>query len=531
MKPFGWLRTSLARKISLLFGLAVLAVILATLGFPWLQMDALNQQVALLQAKRIATAAYQAVDLRQPDWVTLQQELDRLWPVIAKDLELPGPGPMLVPATPDLWMRRGFLSEAAERLSRRPEQLYYWRIQDNGRIFRFAMAVRGLRTDDYPHVLRGLLDVRMPISTTRGAWNTVAMVLAGASGAILAILVFFVVTQRFVLTPVETLRRATDQVTGGDLSARSMIRTHDEFQQLSEAFNDMLEHLRKAHEQQERVNRSLDIKLGELAESNVALFEANRLKGEFLANVSHELRTPLVSIIGFAELLRDAWENPQTDRSRLGRFTENILVSGRNLLELINDLLDLTRIEAGRLELHLSEFSMESLCDDMLDFVRPLADKRRQSLRLEKAGESRMVRSDSGRIKQILYNLLSNAIKFTPEEGTITLRLEFDPADRVRLTVRDSGPGIPPDKHAVIFEKFRQLDASTTREYEGSGLGLAITRELVRILGGTIGLDSDVGKGASFTVDLPAVLADGDAPASPRSAPAGGRLEKIDRLE
>jgi two-component system sensor histidine kinase BarA len=523
MKPFGWLRTSLARKISLLFGLAVLAVILVTLGFPWLQLNALNHQVALLQAKRIATAAYQAVDLQQPNWIALQHELDRLWPVLSAELELPGPSPMLVPATPDLWMRRGFLSEAAERLSRRPEQLYYWRIQDNGQVFRFAMAVRGLRTDDYPHVLRGLLDVRMPISTTRGAWNTVAMALAGASGAILAILVFFVVTQRFVLTPVETLRRATNQVTGGDLTARSTIRTHDEFQLLSEAFNNMLEHVRQAQEQQERVNRSLDIKLGELAESNVALFEANRLKGEFLANVSHELRTPLVSIIGFAELLRDAWESPSPDRNRLGRFTENILVSGRNLLELINDLLDLTKIEAGRLELHLSEFSMGSLCEDMLDFVRPLADKKNQSLQLETSGEPRTVRSDSGRIKQILYNLLSNAIKFTPPDGAITLRLESDRIDRIRLVVRDTGPGIPPDKHAVIFEKFRQLDASTTREYEGSGLGLAITRELVRILGGTIGLESDVGQGAVFTVDLPAAIDDGDLPAESRSISTGGR--------
>lgn len=524
MKPFGWLQTSLARKISLLFGLAVLAVILVTLGFPWLQMDALNHQVALLQAKRIATAAYQAVDLQQPDWIALQHELDLLWPALSAELELPGPSPMLIPATPDLWMRRGFLSEAAERLSRRPEQLYYWRIQDNGQVFRFAMAVRGLRTDDYPHVLRGLLDVRMPISTTRGAWNTYAMALAGASGAILAILVFFVVTQRFVLTPVENLRRATNQVTGGDLSARSTIRTHDEFQQLSEAFNDMIEHVRQAQEQQQRVNRSLDIKLGELAEANVALFEANRLKGEFLANVSHELRTPLVSIIGFAELLRDAWENPNSDRSRLARFTDNILVSGRNLLEMINDLLDLTKIEAGRLELHLSEFSITTLCEDMLDFVRPLADKKNQSLHLEKTGESRMVRSDSGRIKQVLYNLLSNAIKFTPDGGSITLGLDSERNDRIRLIVRDTGPGIPPDKHAVIFEKFRQLDASTTREYEGSGLGLAITKELVRILGGTISLESNVGQGAVFTVDLPSAILDAAVPAAPRSVSIGGHL-------
>ncbi len=516
MKPLVWLWTSLARKVSILFGVAVLATILVTLAFPWMQMSALNQQVVLLQAKRAAGTVFQAVDLHQPDWGVLQDELERRWALLAEKQNLPGGCPTLVPATEELCRSRGFRHEAAERLNRRPEQAYYWRIQEEGRILRYAAAVRRLNTDPHPDVLRGLIDVRLPMPIERSVWNSVATVLAGASGAVLAILAFFVVTQRFVLSPVETLRQAAQKVGAGDWSARSSIHSGDEFQHLSDAFNNMLVRLREAQERQELINRSLDIKLGELAQSNVVLFEANRLKSEFLANVSHELRTPLVSIIGFAELLRDAWGNPNVDRIRLARFTENILVSGRNLLDIINDLLDLAKIEAGRVELHVSEFDIGSLCRDLVDFVKPLAEKKSQPLELHEAGPACAMRSDSGRIKQILYNLLSNAIKFTPAEGRIVLTVDTTAGGTVRLSVSDSGPGIPRDKQAVIFEKFRQLDSSKTREYEGTGLGLAITKELVQILGGAIRLESDQGQGATFFVELP-ILArpTGLVPSSP----------------
>jgi signal transduction histidine kinase len=327
--------------------------------------------------------------------------------------------------------------------------------------------------------------------------------LAGASGAVLAILAFYMIAQRLVLMPVTTLRRVAEQVAWGELAVRAHLTTGDEFQELSEAFDNMLSSLNEAHEEQRKINRSLDVKLGELAEMNVALYESNRLKSEFLANVSHELRTPLVSIIGFAELLRDASEQQEADQKRLGRYSENILSSGRSLLELINDLLDVAKIEAGRFELHVSEFSITELCNDLIDFVRPLADKRQQTLEARLAGDLPRFRSDSGRIKQILFNLLSNAVKFTPTGGRIRLAADRDGAERVRLTVSDTGPGIPPDQRDAIFEKFRQLDSSTTREHTGTGLGLAITKDLVALLGGYIELDSTGGGGATFIVTLP----------------------------
>lgn len=498
-----WLRLSLSRKLSLLFGAAVLLTIVATLSFPWQQMTALNEQAMLLRARLVANAADHAIDVHEPDWNVTRRRLATLWPSLTSDFER-------VPRIPHIVrvgeQGRGFEAEAIERLQRKPKQRYYWRIQDKGNLFRFAQAIRATDIDPHPNMLLGIIDVRLPVPHDQGVWNVVVTVLAGASGAVLAILAFYLVTQRWVLSPVHVLRNVAERVTSGDLDVRSSILSGDEFQELSETFNDMLAHLNAAREEQEKINRSLDIKLGELAETNVALYESARLKSEFLANVTHELRTPLVSIIGFAELLRDAVGNDQFDEKRLDRFSRNILISGRSLLELINDLLDLAKIEAGKIELHLSDFEIEPLCGDLIDFVRPLGEKRKQTIELEVADGLPTMHSDAGRVKQILYNLLSNAIKFTPTEGHIALTVERGSDNQVRLSVADNGPGIAPEDRTHIFEKFKQLDASATREYTGSGLGLAITKDLVGVLGGFVSVESEVGKGSIFSVVLPATL-------------------------
>ncbi len=496
-----WFRRSLAWKISLLFGTSVLLIIIVTLVFPWLQMTALNEQAILLQAKRVASVAYQAVDLREPSWIAAQARLRERWAPLVGELDLPLEPPQLVAA--DSVLGTGFRRDAVGVLRRNREQRYYWRLQQDETVFRLAMGIRGTDADAHPHLLRGIIDVRLPISRGPGVWNLVVTVLAGASGAVLAILVFYMVTQRLVLSPVHVLRRLAERVTSGDISVRSSISSHDEFEQLSDAFNEMLMHLKSAQDEQEKINRSLDVRLGELAETNVALSESNRLKSEFLTNVTHELRTPLVSIIGFAELLQDARENPNADRRRLDRYSRNILTSGRSLLEIINDLLDLAKIEAGKMELHLLDFSLAELCSDLIDFVRPLAEKRNQRLALELGEDLPTCHSDSGKIKQILYNLLSNAVKFTPTGGGVSLSVSRNGDDRFRLVVSDTGPGIPEDQREAIFEKFLQLDSSRTREHGGTGLGLAITSDLVQVLGGRIELAAQPGPGASFLVELP----------------------------
>ena len=178
------------------------------------------------------------------------------------------------------------------------------------------------------------------------------------------------------------------------------------------------------------------------------------------------------------------------------------------LLELINDLLDLAKIEAGKLELHITEFDPAMVCSDLMDLVRPLADKKNLDLAADVPAFLPSMRSDAGRVKQILYNLLSNAIKFTPEKGRVMLSAEplgSPSTDQIALRVSDSGPGIAKDQQKSIFEKFRQLDSSVTRSHGGTGLGLAITRELAHLLGGTITVDSEEGRGSTFTVTLPLV--------------------------
>lgn len=500
------IRLPLARKISILFGMGVLLTIGVTLMFPLIQMNALNQEVSLMQAQGIAAAATLLVDLDQPDWGSAQGELEARWPAFARRAGLPAAVPQLVavPVAPG-----GFRAEAVERLTRNPQQRYCWQRQDEGRVFRYAMAIRGKETDAHPQVLRGIVDVKLKEDalspgSNSAFWNVVVTVLSGASGALLALLVFYLLTQRLVLSPVSILRGLAETVTRGDLEIRADIRSGDEFESLAGAVNDMLAHLRAAQEDLRKTNRSLDVRLGELAETNVALYESNRVKSEFIANVSHELRTPLVSIIGFAELLRDAWDNPAADRARLRRYSDNILTSGRSLLDIINDLLDLAKIEAGKMELHVSEFDLVELAGDLVDFVRPLADKKSQKLTLEAKEPALRMSSDSGKIKQILYNLLSNAVKFTPPEGSVWLTVEAVGAERVRMTVGDTGPGIPADQQQRIFDPFHQVDSSKTREFAGTGLGLAITRELVTGLGGTIRVESAAGAGALFVVEVPA---------------------------
>ncbi len=508
----------------------MLLTIVATLAFPWVLMGTLADRALVVRAEQVATLARQFLrpGAGEAAWTEARDRLSASWKDLRRDL--PSDLPIAQPefcSTESITAQRaeqreGFRLEAISKLAANREPSY-WRKQEDGSRLRMAWAVRAAGAGPDEGRLLGIIDVSLPILSPERTWSSVVTVLGGATGAVLAIVVFYIVTQRLVLMPLNRLRALTERVTSGDLAARSDLRTGDEFQKLGEAFNEMLNHLSRTQQELERINRSLDIKLGELAETNVALYESNRLKSDFLANVSHELRTPLVSIIGFADLLNDAWSIDDIDRSRLARYTRNILTSGRMLLDLINDLLDLAKIEAGKLEVHLSEFDPAAVCADLIDFIRPLAAKKEQDVRVEIAEDLPRMSSDSGKVKQILYNLLSNAVKFTPNGGRLGLVAVRDGDGFVRLSVEDTGPGIAGEKLHLIFEKFRQLDSSRTREHEGTGLGLAITRELVNILEGTISLDTEVDRGTRFTVRLPVRLNNAAAPATdaPRLAAPG----------
>jgi PAS domain S-box-containing protein len=237
---------------------------------------------------------------------------------------------------------------------------------------------------------------------------------------------------------------------------------------------------------------------------------ANRAKSDFLAKMSHELRTPLNSIIGFSEILEAESGGPLTDKQR--RFVANVLTSGRSLLQLINDILDLSKVEAGRMELILAPFNPGDALSQTQELVAPLADKKGLSLELSVPSALPPVQADQTRIEQILYNLLSNAIKFTPEGGQVrvTARLLRDPSfgsgpDELEIAVSDTGIGIAPKDLERIFQEFEQVGSDSRQNSQGTGLGLALSRKLVELHGGRLTVESAPGRGSTFRFSLPCV--------------------------
>lgn len=248
-------------------------------------------------------------------------------------------------------------------------------------------------------------------------------------------------------------------------------------------------------------NRNL---ISELKTANRQLEEYNRLKAEFVANMSHELRTPLTAIIGFAQLMQMKYERGESVKNIIGDGLERILRNGRHLLTLIDEVLDLSKIEAGRLTLHLDHFDLPELIENTFASLESLALEKKLGYKIEVSGEFAFAFSDSARIKQIMMNLLSNAIKFTPE-GTISVKLQPHSESEWRLIVTDTGMGIESQNVDKIFERFRQVDGSYTRKVGGFGLGLSISQHLAELLGGKISVASEPGKGSTFTLTLPYV--------------------------
>jgi len=261
------------------------------------------------------------------------------------------------------------------------------------------------------------------------------------------------------------------------------------------------------------VLQSLIIDMTEREHAEQALAAANRAKSEFLANMSHELRTPLNAIIGFSQLLTHV---PDELNVKQAQYVDHILTGSQHLLELINDILDLSKIEAGRLELQLEEFDVVATLQAIESIVKPVADKKRISLALEveEDGESspRPIKADPAKFKQIFYNLLGNSIKFTPEGGRVRMKLsrgekmEEEASRFFHISVVDTGIGINAEDQERIFEPFTQLDSSYARRQQGTGLGLSLTRKLVELHGGRIRVASEgEGKGSCFTIELPEV--------------------------
>ncbi|MGI8854260.1 MAG: ATP-binding protein [Thermomicrobiales bacterium] len=252
-----------------------------------------------------------------------------------------------------------------------------------------------------------------------------------------------------------------------------------------------------------RLNVEARAQIDNLARVNRDLAAANTLKSEFLATMSHELRTPLNAIIGFSELLADGLV---AEPDEVSECLTDILSSGRHLLSLINDVLDISKIEAGRMELKRVAFDLREEVGEVCRSVSPLVAARRHTLIVEEPPVPAIALADRQRIRQIVLNLVSNAIKFTPDGGTIRIAItcEGEKPSLLRLAIQDSGIGIRAEDFPKLFEKFRQLDGSHNRRYEGTGLGLALTKQLVELNGGTIAVISNFGHGSTFAFTVPA---------------------------
>ncbi|HTV47280.1 MAG TPA: ATP-binding protein [Phycisphaerae bacterium] len=550
------LTISLAAKCQLLFGFAVLVIIIGALAVPWLRMEQLAGREPVYGARIAADMALRWLHSNaaiRPGSISGSLSFDpKLWnrsslanlnypPPVVVPLAAPGVSPAnadpITVQAVNIFSTDPMSNEygvVANVFSREPVYQYAAPVRASqncltchGEWNSFysaaykqlpvaALAASAPTTgpstrpanaqDEFLAVLHPLVAVvrvDMPVHQDQEQLliNRLVIIVSGLIGGCLAIVVFYLITTRLILQPVRVLRNTAEKVAQGDLNIRSAISTGDEFQQLSDTFNAMLVTLKTSHDQLEATNRSLDYRVGELSQRNIDLYQDNRLKTEFLTNVSHELRTPLNAIIGFADLL--AGNDAVSQDQRMARYVENIRVSARQLLDLINDLLDLAKIEAGKLVLRAERINVPDVCESLINFMKPLAQKKNIDLTLIVDGTIPLITTDPARFQQILYNFLSNAVKFTPQGGQVRITVALADEEMIRVSVTDTGPGIAPEHHKEIFEKFRQLDASVTRQHGGTGLGLTISKELAEMLGGRLELVSVVGQGTTFSLIMP----------------------------
>lgn len=515
---------SLANKCLLLFGGAVVLIVVGALVAPFMRMSTLVEERQLELARR-SMDVWQRLDAQARELgIPIETTEEGLVDHAGIRVRWTSAG------TAEDEIDNAFVERSLARFGRSPRRIdamtSSW--QGAARMYRYARPVWD--SSDDPPTLVGVLTLERQSDDTAVLHivNAVYLLSAGLVVLALALVVFYLITHRIILSPVRSLRGTAEAVRHGDLSSRSVIKTGDEFEELAEAFNAMLSELYAAQERQRSVNRALDMKLTELAEANSALYQANRLKGEFLASVSHELRTPLNSIIGFAELLLEIAEG---DREREDspaltkriRYLENITRASRSLLELIEQLLDMARIEAGKVELNIEPMSVRDACETLGALIDPLAQRKGIEVRLEVPTHLPVVQTDQKRFQQILFNFLANAVKFiepaerTGTPGVITIRAERllardeSEPESLRVSVIDTGPGIPEDQQHQIFDKFHQLEGGHTRGSGGTGLGLAICAELATLLQGEIQVVSEVGSGSMFSLIIPVTFDHGRA--------------------
>ncbi len=432
------------------------------------------------------------------------------WDTLAQFMNHPPPPPAADgSATPEFRERR-------VTVAGQPEYQYYAPIRvTNQRCVichgALNLGVAGVPPQEIGDLI-SVLKVSLPDGKTQAATRQNRAVLLGTAifTVFLAMWASYAIVRYVIVKPLGHLRDVSDRISRGDIALRAELHTGDEFERLATAFNRMLRQLATNQEELKYANENLNVKVDELAQANMRLYEMNRLKSDFLATMSHELRTPLNAIIGFSDVLESIASLDDKQR----RYVKNIQTSGKVLLEMINDILDLAKIESGKMEVRLSDFSIAAVMAAQCDMARPLSERKNIDLETQIEPALPDMFQDQAKVQQILNNLLSNAIKFTPEGGRIVVSAEHGGPNDLVIKVADTGVGIAPEDQVAIFEKFRQGKSvlnggdAMTREYSGTGLGLSIVKELCKLLGGEITLESELGKGSTFTVRLPWTRAD-----------------------
>jgi signal transduction histidine kinase/DNA-binding response OmpR family regulator len=351
----------------------------------------------------------------------------------------------------------------------------------------------------------GSIVLVMPTGALRSAIQSYAWTIVAIVGVLMLVsLLFAVMLERVISGPLLELSAAAHDISERhDYTVRVQRRSSDEIGLLSDAFNEMLSEIERRQRERDEADRR------------------TREKSRFLANMSHELRTPLNAIIGFSEILHDRLNTRMSDRERL--FLENITTSGQHLLGLVNDILDLSKVEAGLMELKVEPFPVEPSVAGVCALMKGVSSRHQVEIEIDIQPTLPPLEGDAVKIKQVLYNLISNAVKFSPAKEVVTVRactvsgeesMVGEPS--MRFEVIDHGIGIDPAEHERIFEEFRQVDSPSTTE--GTGLGLALVRKLVHLHRGEIRLESALGKGSTFTVDIPLRS---DATSAPVELPRG----------
>ena len=316
-------------------------------------------------------------------------------------------------------------------------------------------------------------------------------------GLVMALVASLLVARR-VVRPLETLKRGVERIGIGNMSSRLEVKTGDEIETLADEFNKMSENLRGAYD---GLERKVAERTRDLAVANERLTELDSLKSDFVSNVSHELRTPLTAIKGAVDLVLREVAGPLTEKQI--HYLTRVRSNTQHLAGLINDLLDLSKIESGRIEVRSSRVPLSSLVHEVVETLRPVAAEKVIALEATIGEPFILVWADRSKINQVLTNLIGNAIKFTPAPGTVTVSASGKSKETVQVSVSDTGPGVPADEKEKIFDKFYQISELGAAKPKGTGLGLAICKALVELHGGRIWVESEPSHGSTFYFTLP----------------------------